>query len=386
MIQKTSLALIIAQLLIHFATFGQISVFHANTPAGQPTRNGAFYVLPQTTLKVDVVIKTEEKIKGPFSEYAKRFFGFENVNSFSYTTYSIEKVVISALSEPDPNQVYYVEFGERDARDPRTFTLQINDRGFPVSANNMDQRGAADQRKPREIVLIENMDGSIQSQGFYPFTLIEPIIDTIVRRVAVGTEITEQSFYRMRLSNLPTEELALNALSQIEELRDMKLKLVTGFQETPYSPETIRFMFDELNKQENELFDLFRGKTLTFFDHYTFYHTPDKSKDKGIVNLFKFSPSDGITTNRGSGKFVQLEIEPSGYEQVVASFPETGARNGFAYRVPGFAAIKVKLEDTIFLEEKITVNQYGVVKRLPAQRFNASFHPETGGLKSVAFD
>jgi hypothetical protein len=366
--------------------FGQISVFHANKPDGQPLKNGAFYVLPQTTLKVDVVIKAEEKLKGPYSDYAKRFFGLDDINSFSYTTYSIEEVLVSSLSEPDPNQIYFVEFGENDPRDPHVFTMKINERGFPVSANNINKRETDDQITPGEVVLLENENRTLETRSFFPFPLIEPETDTIVRRITVGSEVSEQSFYRLRLSNLTAEEIALEALKQIEEIREMKQKLITGFHETAYAPETMRFMFEKLTNQENELFDLFRGKTFTYFDHYTFYHTPDKGKDKGLINLFKFSASEGITENRGDGKFVQLEIEPFGYEQVAASFPESGSQKGFAYRIPGFASIKIKLDETVFLEENLTVNQYGEVKRLPAQRFNATFHSHTGGLKSVVFE
>lgn len=383
---KTYSFLIALALLASCSIFGQISVIHTNNPTGQPLKNGAFYVLPQTRLKIDVVVRADEKIKGPYSDYAERFFGIENVNSFSYTTFSIEKVVVTSFSEPDPNQLYYIEFGEKDARDPRTFQLNLNGSGFPVAANNLSNNSTAEKPTPVEMVVVENAKEKLTGQAFYLVPQVQPQTDTIIRRVTVGTEITEQSFYRMRLNNLPTEEMAVRALERIEEIREMKFKLLTGFQETAYDEGTMRFMYDKLTHEENELFDLFRGKSSVYHQHYTFYHTPESSKNKEIVDLFRFSASEGITAGRGSGKPVQLELEPMELGRVATAFPESGTKNGFAYRIPGFASLKVKLEDEVFFGENLTINQYGVVKRLPAQRFNASFHPETGGLKSVVFE
>jgi hypothetical protein len=386
MMMKPFNFLIAFAFLAGFNAFGQISIIHTNNPVDQPLKNGAFYVLPQTTLKIDVVVRADEKIKGPYSDYAERFFGMENINSFSYTTYSIEKIIVTSISEPDPEQLYYVEPGEKDARDPRPFRLMLNNSGFPVAANNLNLNATDEKTGTIEMVLVENANEKNGEQVFHFLPHIKTQTDTIIRRVTVGTEITEQSFYRMRLSNLTTEEMAVKALERIEEIRDMKFKLLTGFQETAYDEGTMRFMYDNLTSEENELFDLFRGKSAVYYEHYTFYHTPAPSKNKDVVDLFRFSGSEGITSGRGSGKFVQLELNPMGLGQLAATFPESGAKNGFAYRVPGFAGLKVKLEEDVFFENKLTINQYGVVKRLPSQRFDASFHPETGSLKSVLFE
>ncbi len=384
---KKNVSLFIAFLSICSITFAQINVFHVNSQHEPPSKNGSFYVLPRTVLTIDVIIRVEEKMKGPYSEYAEKYLGLEEVINFDFSVFSIENIQISTSTEPDPKQVYFAELGFRDSKTFNTLKLELNSAGFLIAANNFNTHDAEINTGTKEIVVFDNpSDGQI-----YPDFYINPRIstktDTIIRRVAVDTATAEQLFYRNRVIDKSTEEMALGTLGKIESIRESRYKLLTGFQETTYETGTMKYMDGELKNLENEYLDLFRGKIFTEYLHYTFYFTPESSDKKTITTLFKFSTGSGIIENRGgSGEDIQIEITPNGLEQPAGNFPQANPDNGIAYRLPGYAVISIKNGDKVLLQDRLRINQLGVIKRLPAEKFSAEFHPETGGIRSVVFE
>ncbi len=365
---------------LSFAGFAQLKTIHVNDFSGQPAGNGYYYVLPRTVLKLDVVVKSTESLKGPYTDYAEKMLALEDVNNFDFTTYSIHQVEISSLNDPDPDQVYFVGFGERDSKDLKNLIVKTNEKGYLVLVNNLDKEENTDAEEEDELVIYD-LDGLNRTdEDFMVQQQLETKIDTIIRRVTVDTVMTEQFYYRTRFEERSTEELAMEAMRQIQEIRDAKFKLLTGFQETAYEAGSIKFMFEQLDRQENELIDLFRGKNFTAYEHHTFYFTPSpKGKSTGIP-LFKFSTGSGI--NSGSGEDVTIDLEKNNFA-LTAGDVEQASQNGVAYRVPGFAVVKINFEDETLIEQRFQVNQFGSIRRLPAKNFKASFHPETGGLKSI---
>ncbi|MCF8366445.1 MAG: DUF4831 family protein [Bacteroidales bacterium] len=380
MMKKLVIALFV--LAVWHTAMSQVNVYHVNNFSGQAAGSGTFYVLPLTVLKVDVIVRSEEQLKGPYAEYASKFLGLEDVNNFDFSTYNIEKVVITTISEPDPDQQYFVEMGAGDSKNLRTFNLKLNNSGFLLSANDLNQYSSTEQKKSIELVEFENPAAGKSFPEFYVSGNVITKVDTIIRRVTVDTLNTEQFFYRTRLEDKTTEQMAVAALGKLQQIRDSQYNLLTGFQETPYESGTIKFMFDNLKKLENEYLDLFRGKSFTEYYHYTYYYTPDAGSVKNPLTLFQFSTGSGVSKS-GSGEKVQLQLIPVGLEKSLSSFPDAPSNTGLAYRIPEIAVVKLKLEDEVLFENRITVNQLGQIKRLPARRFNAEFSPETGGLKTL---
>ena len=381
--RKATFILAIIFSSISIGVFAQLKTIHANEYSGQPVGNGYYYVLPRTVLKVDVVVKSTESLKGPYADYAEKMFALEDVNKFDYTTYAIQQVEISSLTEPDPDQVYFVGFGERDSKDLKNLIVKTNAKGYLVAVNNLDREESDDVEENDEIVLYD-LDGmSPTGENFQVEQQLETKIDTIIRRVAVDTIMTEQFYYRPRFEERSTEELAMDAMRQIQDIREAKFKLLTGFQETAYEAGSIKYMYEQLDRQENELLDLFRGKNFTAYENHSFYYTPSsKGKTTGIP-LFRFSVGSGLSAaNSGSGEDVVLDLEKNTYALTTGDVDET-SQNGVAYRVPGFAVAKIKFEGETITEQRFQVTQFGSIRRLPTKKFKATFHPETGGLKSI---
>ncbi|MFP4470026.1 MAG: DUF4831 family protein, partial [Bacteroidales bacterium] len=317
--RNTTVFLLIGFLISAFPVFAQVNVYHVNASAQAPARDGVFYTLPRTVLKIDVVVKAEEKIKGPLSDYAAQYLGLENVVNFDYTDYFIEEVLISTLTEPDPSQLYYIEAGERGSKDFKTLNVGLEEHGYLTYVNNLDNELQTDRVAEQPVVVIKTPDGREFSE-FMLNGMIDKKQDTIIRRVTVDTSLTEQFFFRTRVVEKGTEELALETVEKIEQLRESRYKLLTGFQETAYEAGTITYMDQQLKQLEKQYLDLFRGKTVTDFSVYTFYYTPENADDAGDV-LFRFSGSAGIVKGRGgSGEEVTLKIQSLGHGQEASGF------------------------------------------------------------------
>lgn len=356
----------------------QVKVYRITDGAGQTAGDGAFYSLPQTVLKIDVVVKATEQLKGPYSDYAERFLGLEQVNKFDFTTWAIEDIEITTLTEPDPQELYYVESAATDLKGLRMLSLSLDKAGMLLSAGDLEKVEAKKVGKTAEVVVFENPSEGMEYPDFYADRQVETRIDTIIRRVTVDTATEEQLFYRQRLENSSDEEMAAKALQSIDQIRESKYNLITGFQETAYDPGSIKYMYERLDRLENEYLDLFRGKSFSEYFHHTFYVVPEPKNNRYSTTLFQFATGSGIVNGK-SGKPVQLELTGTGMEEDATATSGTG----IAYRLPGTVEVSINFEDRILYKNRMTVNQFGTIKRLPAKRFRAEFNPETGGLKSV---
>jgi len=76
--------------------------------------NGVFYALPRQSVNVDIVVRKQEFIKGPYAEFAERLLGIPNAIRDNKTVYSIENVSVSQRAKVDPNQIYFVQFNDSE--------------------------------------------------------------------------------------------------------------------------------------------------------------------------------------------------------------------------------------------------------------------------------
>lgn len=388
---KINVAFVGFFLILSLAVSGQVNVIHVNNPASRPIGNGIYYSLPRTKLRVDVLVKVNESLKGPLSEYAERYLGIQDAVKTDNSIYTISNVTITPLAEPDPEQVYYVEMGQRDSRDPRLLMIELDKSGFLVSANGLDAQDSKNVNVERKIVVD---DDGITYGGNNNFVLTGRVnisTDTIIRRVAVDTSTVEQLSFRTRTLDKPAQDFATEMMDKIEELRDSRFKLLTGFQETAYETGTVRYMDEQLQKIEAQYIALFRGISTTHFETHTFYYSPQNDQEKNPVALFKFSSSSGISPAKGGvGENAELSLESLGSGQLINGFSDANRadvpQNGIAYRVPANAKATLKIGKDEIHSEFIQINQLGNVRRLPPHKFKAEFSPETGGIKSLLIE
>ncbi|MBE0640116.1 MAG: DUF4831 family protein [Bacteroidales bacterium] len=389
--KKKVAAFILMMLLPGIVTFGQVNVIHVNNPASMPVGSGFYYTLPLTVLQVDVVLRVEKQAKGPMVNYAERYLGITDAIQSDNTLFEISRVIITPTAKPDPEEVYYVEMGQRDSKDPRMLLFEVNESGYLVSANNIDAQNRKLPKSGRQIMIDGTEFTSGDDSDFMYSGKVNISTDTIVRRVAVDTTIVEQLSFRSRALDKPDQDFAVEIMAKIEEVRESRYKLLTGFQETAYETGTLQFMDEQLQKLEEEYIALFRGKSFTYFENHTFYFTPPKKQEKTTAPLFMFSANSGISPAKGGiGETVELTLEPAGTGQMIDGFAgkkgQDASQNGIAYRVPGQAFASLKIGKEEIHTEQLTVTQLGTVRRLPFNKFKVEFSPETGGIMMLMLE
>lgn len=389
--RKTVAALIVMLMMPGIACLAQVNVIHVNNPSARPAGNGFYYTLPLSVLRVDVVLKAEKRAKGPLADFAERYLGIPDAIKFDNTLFEISKVIITPVAKPDPDEVYYVEMGQRDSRDPRALLFEVNEEGFLVSANNIDAQSQKQTTINRQIVIDEAGINPNAGKDFTFTGRVNISTDTIIRRIAVDTNMVEQLTFRTRALDKPAEDFANEMMAKIEEVRESRYKLLTGFQETAYESGTMRYMDEKLRLMEEEYIALFRGKSFIYFETHTFFYSPQKKQDKTTTPLFMFSTSSGISPAKGGvGETVELSVESSGIGQLIEGFSDIkrqdAGQNGIVYRVPGNAMVSLKIGKEELHSEQMMVNQFGTVRRLSSNKFKVEFSPETGGIKMLMLE
>jgi len=107
----------------------QMNVMRINENTTPPTNDGVFYSLPRTVVRIDVSIDRVEHYKGPYAEFALKFLGLKNVIQSNSIEYRISDIVITTYPEPDPDQYYFVEFGEKGNK-AESGLLALSDAGL----------------------------------------------------------------------------------------------------------------------------------------------------------------------------------------------------------------------------------------------------------------
>jgi len=349
-------------------------------------KNGFYYALPRTFIKVDVVINKTEQIKGPYAEYAEKYLGLTNVIKNNSTSYEISEYKLSTIVEPDPQQFYFVEMNDKSCKKHNRFKLALDETGMIIST-----RSVIDSLKSEKPVYIFEEDAKVYPDIFKSYTdlnLFEKV-DTIIEKVNVDSVMVEKMTFKRSLVEKTPEQKAKNAADFIIKVKENRFNLISGFQEVNYDKETFKYMNEELEKMENEYRKLFTGIIFTKKVTYSFIYLPSSSKTADSVPLFRFSTLRGVLdTSEVYGDVVYLKINKSGNTDTVQTFTNRKAaqeskKHGFYYRIPDYADVQLLDSKDENIKVKFLISQYGVVTFLPLRYNRFDVYPETGTIRNI---
>ena len=311
-------------------------------------QKGIYYALPRTVLQLDFVIEETELLEGPFSEYVY-LVGADDYIMEDAMEYRIVDVMMSTYAEPDPNATFFVEMNAKKG---------------------------------------ENTDFHLTSKGILqgfgmeiPTTIDQP------KQVIEPKQIPDQerSFkYQYGIKGKSREQMAMAAADMITKIREEKIKLLTGFQETAFILDTYRQMYADLDQMENEYLSLFIGKRIVNKVVKTVYVTP--SKEVTSQSIAKFSTEDGFSTGvAGSGDVITLQalsLKTTGSinEPSQSAVETISHENKLFYRIPETANVKVIMGSEVLLEQRETIAQYGVFMLVPLGKTKLALDPNTGQI------
>jgi hypothetical protein len=217
-------------------------------------------------------------------------------------------------------------------------------------------------------------------------------IDTIVERVMLDSVSVEKTVLRKKLVEKPMEQRAKETSDLILKLREERLRILTGYQEIPFDPSTIRFMVGELERMEREYIELFTGLTSQTNHTRRFYFTPTPGDNCMPVPMIRFSAQEGVLPLEGSrGDVMYIQCCAQGVKDARNRFRmdldslANLHNTGFVYRNPEWAMLTIFLGSRMQKEIGFQVPQYGTSERLPWFVTKFSLDSETGALIQVRY-
>ncbi len=380
--KRIFIALIIQLVLIQ--SFAQVKVYRVGSSNALNTKNGLFYSLPRTLLKVDVIAELKEEIPGPLHNYAETYLGLGEVIHTKSSKYEIKEIRVSTFAQPDPEQSFFVHIDKKSKED-KSLVLSLTESGIIRGVNLISNIGQLNFESV-DVNLNTNKEKSLfnyfADHNFYQH------MDTIVRRISIDTVSYERFFYNTSWLEKNLEQKAREFSQHIAKIRENRFLLLTGYQEVNYGA-SMAYMDGELKKMEAEYLALFTGQNKKELLIKSFVYIPQKSATGNQV-VFKFSENEGfLEANSSRGTSVQIKITPQQSSYAIDRFlqasalPEEGDISGYFYRIPEQTNIQLIYNGKVLHETHKLINQFGTIVQSPASKSEIIFDPETGMIKNI---
>lgn len=318
-------------------------------------QRGLYYALPRTVLQLDFIIEETRLIEGPYSNYVS-YIGADDYVMEDAIEYSIKDVKMVARAEADPNATFFISLPtKKDNATSFCLTPQgilqgvgVDCAPYEASADNAHCcQDDADQN-----VTFKYQYGSGNVRGI--------------------------------------DQSARSAADMINKIREEKLKLITGFQETAFPLDTYRQMYADLDAMENDYLSLFVGKKTTKTLVKTVFVTPNK--EVATQSVAKFSPEEGLTLGlSGEGSVITVQtqsLQTTGTMNAPSqsAVESLSIENKLFYRIPEVAKVKVVMDNQVLVEKRETIAQLGVFMLAPLGNTKLSLDPMTGQIISVGIE
>ncbi len=380
---KRILIAIIVQLVL-IQSFAQVKVYRVGSTNALNTKDGLFYSLPRTLLKVDVIAELKEEIPGPLHDYAETYLGLGDVIHSKSSKYEIKEIRVSTFAQPDPEQSFFIHIDKKSKED-KSLSLSLTESGIIKGVNLTANVGQ---------INYENVDVNINTNkekslfNYFADHNFYQHIDTIVRRISVDTVSYERFFYNTSWLEKNLDQKAREFSEHIAKIRENRFLLLTGYQEVNYGT-SMAYMDGELKKMEAEYLALFTGQNRKELLIKSFIYIPQKSTTGNQV-VFKFSESEGfLEANSSRGISMQIKITPQQNSYAIDRFLQASATveesdlSGYFYRIPEQTDIQLIYNGKVMHETHKLINQFGTVVQSPASKSEIVFDTETGMIKNI---
>ncbi|HEY9115602.1 MAG TPA: DUF4831 family protein [Bacteroidales bacterium] len=354
-------------LLINLQLLGQIKVSKVFNKNFNASPDGFYYSLPQTVLKIDLVVEKIQKIPGPLSEYSREYLGTSDFITTNSTSYRVVNVDVEQVISADPKQLYYVQFPTEKPKDEKSVAVQLTPYGTLWAYDDLGSTSTYDKesRVDQTFFLLE---GNEDFKYFADYNR-QRKIDTIVKKISIDTTTIERFVFRTNWVNKSASERANEAAMQISRIRDARFNLISGYQEVNYG-QSMYYMDSEMLKLERQYLDLFLGKEVKTLETHTIYYIPEKDKLQDVI--FKGANSSPVEIFISIGNSLEL----------IPDSPLDKADNLY-YRIPEIVTVEIKNQGGVYFRENVLISQFGVVAAVPVLRNKIQFDPKTGNLVKI---
>lgn len=319
-------------------------------------QKGIYYSLPRTVIQLDLMVDKTELIAGPFSDYAYMVGASDEVITENDIEYVLRDVVMSTYAEADPNATFFVAM---NAKKGEMQPFYLNSKGILEGVGMVSETPLSwEPATPPVKVQISNSDKAFK----YQYN-------------SSGTRSKDQQ--------------ARAAADMIGRIREEKIKLLTGFQETAFTLDTYRQMYADLDEMEMEYLSLFIGKRVVTPMVQTAYVT--LSKDVPSQTIGSFSKETGFSTKTYGGDNLTVQavsLQTTGNINALSpsAVESLNHENKLFYRIPETANVKVSLGSEVIVERRETLAQFGVFMLAPLGNTKMLLDSNTGQIVSMGME
>jgi hypothetical protein len=351
-------------LLISITAYSQYRIQKVSTSLNS-SLDGIVYALPQTVIRLDISLLKTERIPGPLSDYTFEYLGVNNYIKNESSNYSLVDITFSSFSEIDPDQIYYLQFPTQKAKDEPESSFRLSDIGTLVSYN---ASGSFSPEQTSASIINQNYQVYDEKPSFDYNAAYnrKKVVDTIIRKINIDTISIDRFIFRTSWANLNEKDKANQAALKIQNIREQRFNLLTGFQEVNYG-ESIIYMDAQLKKMEEAYLQLFLGKETSSIENYTVFIIPGKNEKARTVLEIE------------NGKSVEIEFKQHGTTALLPEKP-LQKENHLYYRVPEKATVNLKFDGKLYKSVDLTINQFGKLLTAPLNNTRLYFDPNSGNL------
>lgn len=348
-------------------TYGQYMVKKTSGSATNTSLDGFYYAIPQTVLKIDLILEEVKKIPGPLADYAEDYLGVRDYINVESHSIKLINATITPFYEADPDQFYYVQFPAERSKDEKAAGFQLTDRGTLLGFGHVGNINQDKQQTSIDQTFIM-LEGD-EDFSYYADYNRKKKIDTIIRKISIDTVTINRFLYKTSWVDKSDREKANEAAQKIMEIREARYHLISGYQEVNYG-ESIKYMNSELIELERKYLELFLGKEVKTTDIQSIYYTPEKDKKTDILY------------NSPDGRPIEIKIDILDATSQLPERPLEKVDNIY-YRVPRSVLIKVTQDYQTYESTQIAISQFGVVTTAPLNRTQLIFDEQTGNLINI---
>ncbi len=311
------------------------------------------YSLPSTTITLEVEAVQETFYAGPYAKYAEKYLGIKP-RMKDETTVQLTQLRMAPYVEADQSRRYSLA-ASKGSLNPSVFRL--SSAGLVTFADAK----FADESVWRFPVATQ---GDFSEKGVSSNLTSESA--TLYRNEKKESAYNKVSVQQSMVVEKTPEQKAAETARMILQLRDQRLRIVTGDTDATYSGEAMGAAIEELSRLEKEYMTLFIGYSDLQTQKMRFDVIPEKGRDNQMYIAFRMSDANGLApADEISGKPVVMEIVPQDIEQVPAAVKKSKAEV-VHYRIPAICTVKLKSGADLLLQARMPIYQLGQESSVPA--------------------
>ena len=330
---------------------------HVQAQMVQENEAAIVYYMPKTELVITLEYDVIKRTPGAFYQYAERYLGTKEVVIESSVSYNLQQMKVDMLTSADTERAYKVT----PQKGVNTQLLALSEDGRLLGYNiGLD---TLSDSKPN----IQNSTCKTQHSTSLMPLLEEHFMATSIAKMAEG------------------------AAKMIYRIRETRLNILAGdVEHVPADGEAMRLVLNELNQQEQELVELFVGKTSIEHGTHTVVYTPQENVEREVV--CRLSQHNGVVSKddlSGEPIYLTLEASKQSLDHMVESNSKAPMLSQIYYNLPGSAKLTIEYKNKNWVSAAYQIAQYGVAIPLAQDLFIGKqapiihINPRTGNILSI---